>query len=358
MRLIRPTHDPKKTPFIERLDDVRRIFLALPEPLNVAYAIGALSGLRTGEVFALRWTHVDLAARRIHVRESVNGPLKDGDSRIVPVLDALLPILTEWKLKSGGAGRVIPPMRCDGKKIDKATPGNYLRAALEQLELTQPGLGWYEATRHTFASQWVLSGNSIEKLSAILGHYSVVMTERYAHLRPVLFTQADLATIAVDLRKTGAKVGELGHRMATDLLKPTANHAEEEENGRSRPVSRVLFRRVVAFPAAANIPLRPTLPPASSGLPGSAAGNRIAPLCALAPGGACRAARVATGAVRSYRTVSPLPAFAGGLFSVALSRELPRLAVGQHPALWSPDFPPARFESAGVRPGGSDQDEF
>jgi len=118
---------------------VRRIFLALPGPLNVAYAIGALAGLRTGEVFALRWTHVDLAARRIHVRESIKGPLKDGDSRIVPVLDALLRILNERKLKSGGDGRVIPAMRCDGKKIDKATPGNYLRAALEQLELTQPG---------------------------------------------------------------------------------------------------------------------------------------------------------------------------------------------------------------------------
>jgi len=146
--------------------------------------------------------------------------------------------------------------------------------------------------------------------------------------------------------------------MATDPLKPTANHAEEEEKGQSRPVSRVLSRRVVAFPAAADIPLGPALPPASSELPGSAAGNRIAPLCALAPGGACRAARVATGAVRSYRTVSPLPAFAGGLFSVALSRESPRLAVSQHPALWSPDFPPARFEDAGVRPGGSDQVEF
>ena len=111
-------------------------------------------------------------------------------------------------------------MRSDGKKIDKATPGDYLRNALEQLELTQPGLGWYEATRHTFASQWVLAGNSIEKLSAILGHYSVVMTERYDHLRLELFTQADLATIAVDLRKCGAKVGELGHRMATDPPKP------------------------------------------------------------------------------------------------------------------------------------------
>ena len=86
----------------------------------------------------------------------------------------------------------MSPVSCDGKKIDKATPGNYLRVALAQLELTQPGLGWYEATRHTFASQWVLAGNSIEKLSAILGHYSVVMTERYAHLRPELFTQADL----------------------------------------------------------------------------------------------------------------------------------------------------------------------
>src|SRR5437899_8211603 len=111
MRLIRPTHGPKKTPFIERLDDVRRIFLALPEPLNVAYAIGALAGLRTGEVFALRWTHLDRAARRIHVRESVNGPPEANDSRIVPVLDALLPILTARKLKSGGPGRVIPPVR-------------------------------------------------------------------------------------------------------------------------------------------------------------------------------------------------------------------------------------------------------
>ena len=99
--------------------------------------------------------------------------------------------------------------------------GNYLRVALAQLELTQPDLGWYEATRHTFASQWVLAGNSIEKLSAILGHYSIVMTERYAHLRPELFTRADLATIKIDLRPSGAKVGELGHRMATDPTNPT-----------------------------------------------------------------------------------------------------------------------------------------
>jgi len=55
--------------------------------------------------------------------------------------------------------------------------------------------------------------------------------------------------------------------------------------------------------------------------------------------------------VRSYRTVSPLPGHCvrqfcrdarqpGGLFSVALSLGSPPLDVIQHPALWSPDFPP------------------
>ena len=49
--------------------------------------------------------------------------------------------------------------------------------------------------------------------------------------------------------------------------------------------------------------------------------------------------------MRSCRTFSPLPSpeppGAGGMFSVALSSGSPRLAVGQHLALWSSDFPPA-----------------
>jgi hypothetical protein len=57
--------------------------------------------------------------------------------------------------------------------------------------------------------------------------------------------------------------------------------------------------------------------------------------------------------VRSYRTVSPSPVprrAIGGLFSVALSCGSPRLAAGQHPALWSPDLP--RRRQATPRPPG------
>ncbi len=69
--------------------------------------------------------------------------------------------------------------------------------------------------------------------------------------------------------------------------------------GGSRPVSRVLSRTVIHLGHAS--------PHASSDLPGGLAGHENAPLFGLAPGGVYPATGVATGAVRSYRTLSPLP---------------------------------------------------
>ena len=73
---------------------------------------------------------------------------------------------------------------------------------------------------------------------------------------------------------------------------------------------------------------------------GVRAGNPRPSLFGLAPGGACRAPFLTVGAVRSYRTVSPLPAVAearaGGLFSVALSLGLPPPGVTRHLAFPEP----------------------
>ena len=73
-------------------------------------------------------------------------------------------------------------------------------------------------------------------------------------------------------------------------------------------------------------------------------GPHEVPLFGLAPGGVYPATGVTTGAVRSYRTISPLPVpkDLGGIFSVALSVGLRPPGVTWHPALWSPDFPPRR----------------
>jgi integrase len=226
-RLIRPAHDPRTTPFVEKLEDVRRIFLALPEPVNVAYALGALGMLRNGEALALRWEHVDLDARRLHVRESTEGPLKDVDSRIVPIQDALLPLLRELKLKSGGKGTVVRSMHADARFLDGHTIRAYLKDALEELGL--PPVTWYQATRHTGASHWVMSGGSIEMLRQIMGHSSVQMTERYAHLHPSAFGDRERAAIRVSLasggavaklppREEGAGGGDIGHPVATGAV--------------------------------------------------------------------------------------------------------------------------------------------
>ncbi len=107
---------------------------------------------------------------------------------------------------------------------------------------------------------------------------------------------------------------------------------------KSRPISRVLSWTV--------IPLAYASPRSSSDLPGSPCGPHVAAikppasLFGLAPGGVCHAVAVATRAVRSYRTISPLPAplarRLGGIFSVALSVGSRLPGVTWHRALKEP----------------------
>src|SRR4051812_43850384 len=98
---IGPAWDPKATPWL-RAEQVRALYLALPEmaadaPWRPMFAVGTFAGLRTGEVIALEWGDLDFDARTIHVRRSVDGPLKDDESRIAPMPDTLAGILGEWR---------------------------------------------------------------------------------------------------------------------------------------------------------------------------------------------------------------------------------------------------------------------
>jgi hypothetical protein len=99
--------------------------------------------------------------------------------------------------------------------------------------------------------------------------------------------------------------------------------------------------------------------------PGHRSGNLAVPapsLFGFAPGGVYRAVSVAGNAVRSYRTVSPLPARlhlcarsarAGGLFSVALSLGSPPPDLIRHRMSMEPGLSsPAAFRRAPGRPSG------
>ena len=110
-----------------------------------------------------------------------------------------------------------------------------------------------------------------------------------------------------------------------------------KNRGGSRPISRVLSWTIIHLGSAS--------PQTSSNLPGNPRGPRV-PFgmflyLVLLQVGFTVPRNVATRAVRSYRTLSPLPApkRLGGLLSVALSVGSRPPGVTWHLALWSPDFP-------------------
>ena len=110
-----------------------------------------------------------------------------------------------------------------------------------------------------------------------------------------------------------------------------------------KAVSRVLFPAAVTRCRAMIIPLGPPLPTASSSRTREPRTGRprTLPYLALLRMGFTELPTSPPELVSSYLTLSPLPAQAGGLLSVALSLGSPPVPVRDHPALRSPDFPPA-----------------
>lgn len=203
MRSIKPDTDHRDTPFLQKLSDARLIFAALPEPINVAFAIGVMRGPRPDEVRALSWPSVDLEHRLIHIRVQVDkgklGPPKSGRGRTVDISDELHAVLVHWRLRNPGNGLVIPPRRrrIGWHFISEQAFNKALTPVLARLNL--PRLTWYQATRHTYGSHFVLNGGSLEALGAILGHSSSEVTKRYAHLRPDQMRPEDSRRAQVDL---------------------------------------------------------------------------------------------------------------------------------------------------------------
>jgi len=164
---------------------------ALLEALTPAdrpvWATALYAGLRRGELMALRWDDVDLAAGVIRVERSwdprareIVGVKTHAGRRRVPIAAVLRDHLVDQRLRVG---------RVDGLVFgDADRPFGYqglrlrARAAWEKAGLAPIGL--HEA-RHTFASLMIAAGLNAKALSAYLGHASIGITfDRYGHLMP------------------------------------------------------------------------------------------------------------------------------------------------------------------------------
>jgi hypothetical protein len=77
--------------------------------------------------------------------------------------------------------------------LRERTMWRHLEAALRSCGL--PRITWYEATKHTMASHWLMRERSIAKLATILGHSDAEVSRRYGHIRPDLYSAEDRAAL-------------------------------------------------------------------------------------------------------------------------------------------------------------------
>jgi len=163
-------------------DEAERFLRAAAPEWRPYVTTGVKTGLRVGELLALKWEDVDLVAGRIVVRRTLwrtqEGPPKGGRSREVPLSRDALAVLKAHRHLRG------PYVFCteEGKRLTQSmvkdvVPGTCRRAGLAK-RITNHGM------RHTFASHLVMRGVPLKAVQELLGHSTMTMTLRYAHLTP------------------------------------------------------------------------------------------------------------------------------------------------------------------------------
>ena len=154
-------------------DEVARVLACARAPLHRGIVLTAMeTGMRKSEICNLRVRDVDLKGRRILVRE---GASKSGRGRVIPISDLLFRTLAAHLACAHPDSFVFIHPRSG------APPSNFLwwhRIAVEA------GLNdfHFHDLRHHFASRYVQRGGRLQTLAMILGHTTVGMTSRYAHM--------------------------------------------------------------------------------------------------------------------------------------------------------------------------------
>lgn len=147
------------------------------------------TGMRKSEILNLKWVQVDLKARRIRVEKT-----KSGKVRHIPINDVLLYELRRLKGKNSYVF-FNPETRKPYLDMKKGFKAACRRADIKGMR--------FHDLRHTFASRLVEKGVDIETVRDLLGHHSILITQRYAH------SSRERKRAAVELLSKGKSVTQV-----------------------------------------------------------------------------------------------------------------------------------------------------
>jgi integrase len=153
-------------------DEIFKILESCPLKIRAFFAIGFFTGMRTGEITALKWSDIDFNKKIISVKRSRNKgiettPKTKSSIRNVEILDVLLPYLENHLQFKTDSEYVFLARGNNPFNSSNKISTIYWKKVLKELNIPYRNL--YQM-RHTFASLMIASGEDILWVANMLGH--------------------------------------------------------------------------------------------------------------------------------------------------------------------------------------------
>ncbi len=156
-------------------DEEKEILENSPEWLRDIIIFALNTGLRLQEFLSLEWSRVNLVCRTILIKET-----KNGSPKTLPLNKIALDVLNQRsKVKSIKNDYVF--FNSNGKKINPHVLRTSFYTVLEKVGVENL---WLHDLRHTFATRLAQADVDLYKISKLLGHKDIKMTQRYSHHCP------------------------------------------------------------------------------------------------------------------------------------------------------------------------------
>ena len=161
-----------------------------PDPTGLGVLLTLNSGLRLGELCALRWSDIDLHAgflrverevqrlyEKGHTRLVVQPPKSESSCRRIPLPADMLSLLATYKPKNAGSFCLLTS---SGDPLEPRTMQNRYRSLLKRAGVPYRN---FHALRHTYATRCIEQNVDVKSVSEMLGHSDVRITlQTYVHV--------------------------------------------------------------------------------------------------------------------------------------------------------------------------------
>lgn len=184
IRLVRQSGLPVKEEIVLTPVEIAVLLEELRDPFRMLVLLGAVTGLRRGELFGLKWEDISFEEAEIRIVRSVvdqvEGPPKTlASRRPIPMSSELASSLRQWRKQTTYASDsdwVFASPSALGKKPfwPDAVLKRHVLPAAERAGITKR-IGWH-SFRRTLATLLQSSGASVKTTQELLRHASPVMT--------------------------------------------------------------------------------------------------------------------------------------------------------------------------------------